>query len=187
MIRPKYILLALATFISSILHAQRNSVYQEYIDTYSDMALEQMRQHKIPASITMAQALLESGAGRSYLATNANNHFGIKVSGGWTGPYVRRDDDSKNEKFRKYRNVKESYEDHSLFLKQPRYSRLFSLRQDDYKAWARGLKACGYATLPTYADRLITIIETYELHQLDKGNDSKYKPQKNIARYAELW
>lgn len=179
MIRPKYILLALATFISSTLHAQRNSTYQEYIDTYSDMAVEQMRQHKIPASITMAQALLESGAGRSYLATNANNHFGIKVSGGWTGPYVRRDDDRKNEKFRKYRNVKESYEDHSLFLKQPRYSRLFSLRQDDYKAWARGLKACGYATLPTYADRLITIIETYELHQLDKGKYSKYKPKQN--------
>ena len=186
MIRPKYILLALATFISSILHAQRNSVYQEYIDTYSDMAVEQMRQHKIPASITMAQALLESGAGRSYLATNANNHFGIKVSGGWTGPYVRRDDDRKNEKFRKYRNVKESYEDHSLFLKQPRYSRLFSLRQDDYKAWARGLKACGYATNPQYADKLIEIIELYQLHQYDTNTPYRSTSKKSSGSNIDI-
>ena len=172
MTRPPHLLLLMATAIltaATLRAQQRNSVYQEYIDTYSDMAIDQMRRHHIPASITMAQALLESGAGRSYLATKANNHFGIKVSGGWKGPYVLRNDDRPNDKFRKYRSVRESYEDHSLFLKQPRYSRLFTLKPTDYKAWARGLKACGYATLPTYGDRLIKIIETYDLHQLDKG------------------
>ena len=133
------------------------------------MAVDQMRRHSIPASITLAQGLLESGAGRSTLATQANNHFGIKIGGSWTGPYVLRDDDMPNEKFRKYRTVADSYEDHSLFLKQPRYKSLFSLRITDYKGWARGLKACGYATSPTYADNLIRIIELYSLQDYDRG------------------
>ena len=125
MIHIKYILLAWGFAMACLCYGQRNAVYQQYIDEYSDMAIEQMRRYKIPASITMAQAILESGAGRSYLATKANNHFGIKVSAGWNGGYVRRDDDRKNEKFRKYKNVEESYEDHSKFLLKDRYKRLF--------------------------------------------------------------
>ena len=129
--------------------------------------MEQQKKYKIPASITLAQGLLESGAGRSRLATEANNHFGIKTPGGWTGPYILADDDRPKEKFRKYRSAAESYEDHSLFLLKPRYKRLFTYRITDYKAWAHGLKACGYATSPTYAQSLIRIIEMYSLHQFD--------------------
>lgn len=161
--------------------AQRNSVYQQYIDAYHEEAIEQMRRHRIPASITLAQALLESGAGKSYLATKANNHFGIKVGMGWNGPYVVRDDDRQGERFRKYKSVRESYEDHSLFLKRPRYQRLFDLDPLDYKAWARGLKACGYATLPTYAARLIQIIETYELDAYDEDCVGVRKRKKDVA------
>ncbi len=167
------LLLLIYMVLAHTAQAQKNSVYQSYIDKYTPMAVEQMRKHHIPASITMAQALLESGAGRSYLAVNANNHFGIKVSYGWNGGYVRRDDDRKNEKFRKYRSVEDSYEDHSLFLKKDRYKSLFNLDAMDYRAWARGLKACGYATLPTYADRLIGIIETYDLQYLDEDRYGK--------------
>lgn len=148
--------------------AQRaNQLYWSYIDQYKEIAVEQMHNYRIPASITLAQGLLESGAGRSTLATKAHNHFGIKVSGNWTGPYVLRDDDRPNEKFRKYRNARESYEDHSRFLQGKRYQRLFSLHITDYKGWAHGLKACGYATSPTYAQSLIRIIETYNLSQFD--------------------
>lgn len=154
--------------MSSLVYAQRNSVYQQYIDAYKDAAIEQMHRYHIPASITLAQALLESGAGKSYLATKANNHFGIKVGVGWNGPYITRDDDHKAERFRKYKNVADSYEDHSQFLLKDRYRRLFDLNPLDYKGWARGLKACGYATSPTYANRLITIIETYDLADYDE-------------------
>lgn len=150
------------------MHGQKNTAYQQYIEKYKSAAIDQMHRYKIPASITLAQALLESGAGNSYLATKANNHFGIKVGVGWNGPHVKRDDDRKNERFRKYKSVADSYEDHSLFLQKDRYKQLFRLDPLDYKAWARGLKACGYATLPTYAERLIKIIETYELYQYDE-------------------
>ncbi len=160
-------------------YAQKNTAYQQYIDKYKDAAIDQMRRYHIPASITLAQALLESGAGSSYLATKANNHFGIKVGIGWDGPYVTRDDDHKNDRFRKYKNVSESYEDHSRFLQQNRYRSLFDLNPLDYKAWARGLKACGYATSPTYANKLIGIIETYELNDYDEDRfglrKKKYK------------
>ena len=162
------ILMTLALAVSSLTFAQRNSTYQQYVDQYKDAAIEQMHRYKIPASITLAQALLESGAGTSYLAKTANNHFGIKVGMGWNGPYVVRDDDRKGEHFRKYKNAAESYEDHSQFLLKDRYKRLFDLNPLDYKAWARGLKACGYTTSPTYADRLISIIETYELDDYDE-------------------
>jgi LysM repeat protein len=165
--------------VSVLSSAQRNAAYQQYIEKYRQAAIDQMHRHHIPASITLAQALLESGAGRSYLATHANNHFGIKVGIGWTGGYVTRDDDRKGEHFRKYKNVEESYEDHSLFLQQPRYKRLFSLDPQDYKGWARGLKACGYATLPTYAERLITIIETYELNDYDEDRFGFRKKKKH--------
>lgn len=166
--------------LSSVLYAQKNSAYQQYIDKYKDAAVEQMRRHHIPASITLAQALLESGAGTSYLAVQANNHFGIKVGMNWNGPYVTRDDDRKDEKFRKYKHVSDSYEDHSLFLQQNRYKRLFDLNPLDYKAWARGLKACGYATSPTYAERLIKIIETYELSDLDEDRFGLRKKKKYV-------
>ncbi len=169
-----FILFATAIF-SVCVHAQStNSAYQSYIEKYAKMAVEQMRKHRIPASITLAQGLLESGAGRSTLAVKANNHFGIKTGGSWTGPYVLRDDDRPNERFRKYGSVKESYEDHSLFLLKPRYASLFDHSITDYRAWAKGLKACGYATSPTYAESLIRIIETYRLYEYDgsKGGGS---------------
>ena len=146
---------------------KQNSTYQSYIQNYSSMAIDQMNRYGIPASITLAQGLLESGGGTSYLAVYANNHFGIKVSSGWNGPYVLRDDDKKNDKFRKYNNVAESYEDHSIFLTKPRYSSLFRYGKTDYKRWAHGLKACGYATSPTYAQNLIELIELYNLGQYD--------------------
>ena len=168
--------MTVAIVVSSFATAQKNAAYQQYIDKYKDAAIEQMRRYKIPASITLAQALLESGAGSSYLATHANNHFGIKVSSDWSGPHVKQDDDRKNEKFRKYKNVADSYEDHSKFLLKDRYKRLFDLDPMDYKAWARGLKACGYATSPTYANRLITIIETYELDDYDEDRVGLRKP-----------
>lgn len=154
----------------NVLYAQVkwNSAYQAYIDEYKDLAIEQMLVHGIPASITMAQGLLESGAGRSTLALKGNNHFGIKCHD-WTGPSMRKNDDELNECFRVYNSPKESYEDHSVFLKRPRYKSLFTLSRTDYKGWARGLKSCGYATNPVYAQSLINIIETYKLYELDKA------------------
>ena len=147
-----------------------NSAYQAYIDQYKDLAIEQMLRYNIPASITLAQGLLESSAGRSDLTINGNNHFGIKCHG-WGGRKVYHDDDEANECFRAYNNAKESYEDHSRFLStQTRYARLFGMARTDYKGWARGLKACGYATNPRYADKLIQIIELYSLFQYDKAD-----------------
>ncbi|HBC29262.1 MAG TPA: N-acetylmuramoyl-L-alanine amidase [Prevotellaceae bacterium] len=152
------------------LMAQRtNQAYWTYIDRHKDWAIEQMKLYRIPASITLAQGLLESNAGRSTLATEANNHFGIKCGGSWTGPYVLRDDDAPNEKFRKYPTTRDSYIDHSLFLQGRRYQSLFQLDATDYKGWARGLKAAGYATSPTYAESLIRLIEMYNLSQFDSG------------------
>ena len=145
-----------------------NKTFQEYFDTYKDVAIEQMLKYHIPASITLAQGVLESGAGRSELARKGNNHFGIKCNG-WSGRRTYHDDDMRGECFRAYDSVYESYLDHSTFLAgSERYSRLFKLKMTDYKGWARGLKACGYATSPTYASRLIKIIETYRLDRYDK-------------------
>ncbi len=164
------LLLFLFVLCQNILLAQRtNQAYWAYIDKYKGWAIEQMQRYKIPASITLAQGLLESAAGRSTLATEANNHFGIKVGGSWTGPYVLRNDDAPNEKFRKYRSARESYEDHSKFLQGRRYQNLFRLKITDYRGWAVGLKAAGYATNPAYAESLIRIIEMYNLHQFDSG------------------
>ncbi len=154
---------------------RRNSAYETYIEKYKDIAIEQMKEHHIPASITLAQGLLESGAGLSELARRSNNHFGIKCHNDWIGKRTYSDDDRRNDCFRVYSSVRDSYEDHSRFLLRPRYSRLFQLDQRDYKGWARGLKACGYATLPTYAERLINIIELYELYRFDqKGGGKSY-------------
>lgn len=169
MLRLTHIIAILLLFaVQAFSQLKQNSAYQSYIRKYKDIAIEQMLRHDIPASITLAQGLLESGAGRSSLATQGNNHFGIKCHD-WTGPSMRRDDDERNECFRVYRNARESYEDHSLFLKRKRYSNLFSLKRTDYKGWARGLKACGYATNPRYASHLIDIIETYGLDKYDKA------------------
>jgi len=166
------------------LHAQmrKNSYYQSYIDQYKDLAIEQMKRYKIPASITLAQGLFESGAGRSELARKGNNHFGIKCHG-WRGRKVYHDDDERNECFRAYDNAYQSYEDHSRFLaNQTRYARLFKLSSKDYKGWARGLKACGYATNPSYAEKLIGIIELYNLNKYDSSN----KYDKFIARHNSM-
>lgn len=142
---------------------------EEYIETYKDIAMQEMKKHKIPASITLAQGLLESGAGNSDLAKKAKNHFGIKCHKEWNGRTYRMDDDEKNECFRRYRNAEDSFRDHSEFLTgRSRYADLFKLNIMDYKAWAHGLKAAGYATNPSYASLLITRIETYKLYLYDQ-------------------
>ena len=167
----KYILIGIVLFVCASLHAQLkwNSRYQAYIDQYKDLAIAEMLKYDIPASITLAQGLLESGAGMSELARKGNNHFGIKCHD-WRGATTYHDDDEAQECFRKYRDVYESFEDHSKFLaRQPRYRSLFRLKRTDYKGWARGLKKCGYATSPTYAKQLIGIIELYKLHKYDKA------------------
>lgn len=170
-IRKLYIsAILLLLCISAI--AAKNDAYSEYIDKYSEMAVEQMQAHGIPASITLAQGLLESAAGRSELARKANNHFGIKCHNTWKGDTVLRDDDEAGECFRSYNDAKESFEDHSQFLKKKRYAPLFALKADDYASWAKTLRACGYATDPNYADRLITIIERYALYAFDNDEDT---------------
>ncbi len=180
MTRLRTFLAILLLGIASLLaHAQRtNQAYWTYIDTYKNLAIEQMQKYRIPASITLAQGLLESAAGRSTLATEANNHFGIKCGSGWTGPYVLRNDDAPNERFRKYKSARESYEDHSKFLQGRRYQGLFQLKITDYKGWAHGLKAAGYATNPVYAESLIRIIEMYNLMQFD---DAKFRKDNSAS------
>ena len=164
----KHLLSSLLFFAFAAFANAQNSAYQQYIEQYHSMAVDQMKRHGIPASITLAQALLESNAGRSVLAMQGNNHFGIKVGGNWTGPYIIKSDDCPDDRFRKYRNVSESYEDHSLFLKRPRYAALYELQTTDYVGWARGLKAAGYATNPSYAQLLINIIEQNDLTRYDR-------------------
>ncbi len=168
------ILCCLALFEAYSQQIKWNQSYADYFSKYGKMAVKQMHQYRIPASITLAQGVLESGAGRSELARKANNHFGIKCNG-WTGRKSYHDDDARNECFRAYDNVQDSYVDHSVFLtKSPRYNRLFSLKITDYKGWARGLKACGYATSPTYATQLINIIELYHLYKYDSAKGGAF-------------
>jgi len=139
-----------------------------YIDTYKEIAIQKMVEFKIPASITLAQGIFESGCGTSRLATAGNNHFGIKCHIEWQGDTIRHDDDERQECFRKYKAVEESYNDHSQFLiTRPRYAKLFTLDIMDYKGWARELKAAGYATNPQYADRLISLIERFDIARQD--------------------
>lgn len=153
----------------------RNKQYEAYIKQYRDLAVEEMKKYHIPASITLAQGLLESGAGQSALAKKSNNHFGIKCGNDWDGKSVRYDDDARNECFRAYKHPKQSYEDHSKFLAgRPRYASLFKLKITDYKGWARGLKKAGYATNPRYAEQLIGIIELYDLHKYDTKGGLKW-------------
>lgn len=180
MMKRTLMLVISSLLLVSTLRAQGISrIYLDYIEKYDEMAIEQMKEHRIPASITMAQALLESAAGTSTLATKGNNHFGIKCGPSWKGRYIIRDDDAPNERFRHYKNARESYEDHSEFLKQPRYSKLFRLSIYDYEGWAKGLKECGYATNPRYSRLLIDLIERYDLHELDEQEKRGRKHREN--------
>ena len=169
--RKVFIAVALFLSLTGSAQVRWNQAYQQYIDQYKDIAIEQMQRYHIPASITLAQGLFESGAGTSALTRRTNNHFGIKCHG-WTGRTSYHDDDKSNECFRAYDSAYDSYEDHSKFLASgQRYKSLFSLKQTDYKGWAKGLKAAGYATNPQYANKLIEIIQLYKLYQYDKAKD----------------
>ncbi len=159
----------------SLVHAQQKITVEEYILTYKDVAMDKMKNYGIPASITLAQGILESGSGNSALARKANNHFGIKCHKDWNGKTFHMDDDEKHECFRKYKSSDESFRDHSLFLSQrSRYSKLFTLKITDYKGWANGLKKAGYATNPKYPQLLIKIIEENNLFEFDKGITPEY-------------
>jgi len=161
-------------------------VVKTYIDQYKEISKDNMRTHGIPASITLAQGILESGSGNGRLAKEANNHFGIKCHTGWTGDSIKHDDDALQECFRKYRHASESFRDHSLFLtSRARYNDLFKLNKDDYQGWAKGLRKAGYATDPKYPDKLISLIERYELYQFDNevlGNSKTITVQQETSK-----
>ncbi len=164
------------------------SSYQKYIQQYGNLAVYHQQKYHIPASITLAQGLLESGAGQSDLARRSNNHFGIKCHSEWRGKSVRHDDDLRGECFRKYKRVEDSYEDHSRFLaERPRYAPLFRLDIKDYRGWARGLQKCGYATDRAYANKLIKVIEDYELYRYDSKRIVKktiVKKKRQVVKYT---
>ena len=164
----KFICFYILCLGSSALYAQQNPDYKAYINRFDDIAVSEMYRSGIPASITLAQGLLESGAGKSQLAVRSNNHFGIKCHNDWQGGRVYHDDDAKGECFRKYDKPEDSYRDHSDFLRyRDRYKSLFEFEITDYKSWAHGLKKAGYATDPKYPSKLIDLIETYRLYQYD--------------------
>ena len=169
--RLVYIVLALSVVLSvGRVSAQQKLTRAQYIEKYAPMAVESQLLYGIPASITLAQGCLESANGNSRLAREANNHFGIKCGGSWDGPSLAHDDDAPQECFRSYSSVAESFVDHALFLSErERYRSLFDLDPKDYKGWARGLKAAGYATNPAYADLLIRIIEENNLQRFDNA------------------
>ncbi|WP_396177903.1 glucosaminidase domain-containing protein [Flavobacterium sp.] len=156
----------------TMISTSKTTVYTDvvfaYVNDFKEIAKGNMRNYGIPASIILAQGILESGAGRGDLAKKSNNHFGIKCHTGWEGEKVYHDDDAAQECFRKYKDPAESYKDHALFLTgRSRYSPLFQLDKGDYEAWAKGLRKAGYATDPRYPEKLITYIERYNLHQYD--------------------
>lgn len=168
-----------------------NTTTLAYVEKYAPLAMDEMRKFNIPASITLAQGILESGSGKSQLSAKSNNHFGIKCHSGWKGAKVYHDDDAKGECFRKYKYPATSYQDHSLFLSTRfRYASLFKLKKDDYKGWAKGLKKAGYATDPKYPNKLISFIEKYELYRYDDlvlkrkvvANDFKYAVSEQAIR-----
>lgn len=182
-ISAKYLFAILIFSSPFLLYGQSGPkiAYKDYIEKYREIAVRKMHEYKIPASITLAQGILESGSGKSALAVNANNHFGIKCHKEWTGMTYTMDDDEKNECFRKYASAEESFDDHSYFLtSRPRYSGLFALDIMDYRGWAHGLKSAGYATNPKYAEILIRIIEENELFLYD--NPSKEAIAEKPAR-----
>lgn len=172
-----------------VLATQDKSSRAEYIQQWKNEAIFQMAEHKIPASITLAQGILESRDGQSRLAVEGNNHFGIKCHKDWQGEKIYEDDETKGECFRKYESARESYEDHSLFLKKNRYAPLFELELSDYKGWARGLKQCGYATNPDYPALLIKIIEENQLYEYDQEGlhciKSNKKPDRGPGKVVE--
>ena len=152
-----------------------------YVARYAPMAQQEMKSYGIPASITLAQGILESGMGFGRLVVEGNNHFGIKCHTEWNGKRIYHDDDEKGECFRVYTNAEDSFTDHSLFLRdRSRYAFLFDLKNTNYKAWAKGLKKAGYATDPKYPDKLISLIERFDLTRFDKKYRMAEKPQKNI-------
>lgn len=158
---------------------------REYTSKFEQIAIEQMNQYNIPASITLAQGILESNSGNSILASKANNHFGIKCHSNWSGETIYMDDDAANECFRSYNNAEDSYIDHSEFLKKgKRYQFLFQYKLDDYKSWAHGLKQAGYATNPKYAELLIQIIEELSLYKLDNGSNHLFSSNESQFKSA---
>lgn len=164
---------------------KRSKVYEDYIDKYKDLAINHMKKYKIPASITLSQGLLESGAGRGSLTVKSNNHFGIKCHSDWKGESVIYADDRPDDCFRKYKKAEDSFDDHSRFLtEKSRYRALFQLDVTDYKGWARGLQKAGYATDKAYANKLIKLIEDYELYLYDRkgaGKKLKREEEKIVA------
>lgn len=181
----KYRIFLILVFLAQSTWAKKERIStEEYIETYKGIAISEMKKYAIPASITLAQGILESASGNSFLATEANNHFGIKCHRDWKGKKVYRDDDEKNECFRSYKNAKESFEDHSLFLKnRSRYAFLFDEDLSDYKAWAKGLKKAGYATNKKYPQLLTNLIERFELYQYDEegSDDEDFSVEEFIA------
>ncbi|MGZ9676625.1 glucosaminidase domain-containing protein [Flavobacterium sp. GNP001] len=171
------------TIVSTSKTVVTSDVIVMYVAKFKDIAMNNMKSYGIPASIILAQGILESGAGKGDLAFNANNHFGIKCHVGWTGDSVKHDDDASQECFRKYESPSESFRDHALFLTtRSRYAKLFQLPKGDYKAWAHGLRVAGYATDPKYPDKLISYIDRYQLHQYDNQVlDINYIPSKETV------
>ncbi|SMC70157.1 glucosaminidase domain-containing protein [Pedobacter africanus] len=157
-----------------------------YIEQFKGVAIEEMNRYGIPASITLAQGIIESGSGNSSLAKYANNHFGIKCTSEWKGKAYYKDDDQANDCFRVYKDARESYKDHSEFLKRKRYSFLFELDKNDYKNWAYGLKQAGYATNPKYPDLLINVIDKYQLYQYDQPESEKDKLKREDKVFSEI-
>ena len=183
------LLFVLAGVVSVAAATKVRQTREEYVEKYKAIAIAHMERYGIPASITMAQGILESDSGNSLLSNSSNNHFGIKCKKSWVGEKVYYDDDAKGECFRAYPSVEASYQDHADFLDQsPRYDSLFTYQSDDYRSWARGLKAAGYATAPDYAERLVKIIESMKLYLLDKENGNRiYTAAKNAAANTEAW
>ena len=148
---------------------------ESYIERYKNIAITEMNGSGIPASITLAQGILESGSGNSKLAKEANNHFGIKCATEWKGETILQDDDNKDDCFRVYKSPEESFRDHTEFLKRKRYASLFELDKNDYRGWANGLKTAGYATNPRYAELLISLVERYDLSRFDRIENEREK------------
>lgn len=157
-----------------------------YVEQYKGIAIEEMERYGIPASIKLAQALLESGNGNSTLARQANNHFGIKCTPEWPGKRTYHDDDRRDDCFRVYSRPEDSFKDHSQFLLRKRYAALFELDKDDYKGWAKGLKSAGYATNPRYADMLVELIERYQLYQYDRPESRTEKVKREEFVQTEM-
>lgn len=185
MLTPRTLLFKLLFLQYLIAVAQPAERVNEYLRRYTSIAIKQTEQFGIPASVILAQAIFESGCGRSELAQRSNNHFGIKCHNAWLGDTVTKTDDVANECFRKYRRVEDSYRDHSIFLRTRKwYTHLFRIPATDYRGWCRGLKEAGYATYPTYAEELINIIEKYGLWRLDAPEP--LTPVLTIARATDI-